>query len=280
MNFNIQLQEYIEVIDLELDNYLKTAYPEIIYESARYSLFSGGKRIRPVILLATCDMFGGRRDDALPFACALEMIHTYSLIHDDLPALDDDDMRRDKPTNHVVFGDAMALLAGDALLNRSYEVMSNYCANNNNSNSLKCLAKIANYAGITGMIGGQVMDICLENKQISLDEVEYIYKNKTQKLFMAAFGCGALAAGQNDDTVSIVEQIGMDLGLAFQLKDDLLDLKGDQEVGKPTYAAVLGIDAAKKMHDDVSTATIAKLKKLENSDFIVALAESLLHRTR
>ena len=280
MTFNSQIQEYIGLIDLKLEEYLKIAYPEVIYEAARYSVFSGGKRIRPVILLGVCDMFGGRREDALPFACALEMIHTYSLIHDDLPVLDDDDMRRGKPANHVVFGEAMALLAGDALLNRAYEVMTNFCVNNNSTHFLKCMSKIADYAGITGMIGGQVMDVCLENADASVDEIEYIYKNKTQKLFMAAFGCGALAAGQNDDIVSAVEKIGSDLGLAFQLKDDLLDLEDDQELGKPTFAAKLGIEAAGKMHDNISAAAIGALKKFENSSFMAALAENLLHRTR
>ena len=280
MNFNSQLQEYIGYIDHKLDDYLKIAYPEVIYEAARYSLFSGGKRIRPVILLGVCDMLGGRREDALPFACALEMIHTYSLIHDDLPALDDDALRRGKPTNHVVFGEAMALLAGDALLNRAYEVMSDFCIANSQAHFLKSMAKIANYAGITGMIGGQVMDICLENTPATVDEVKYIYKNKTAKLFMSAFGCGALLARKNDDTVSFMEKIGVDLGLSFQLKDDLLDLESDQELGKPTYAAVLGVDTATKTHDDLSVAAINALKGLENSDFMVALAQNLLHRTR
>jgi len=280
MNFNLQLQEYIDAIDHELENYLKKRYPEVIYESARYSVFSGGKRVRSVILLAVCDMFGGKRTDALPFACALEMIHTYSLIHDDLPVLDDDDERRGKPANHVIFGEAMALLAGDALLNRAYEIMANFCVNNNNINFLNAMAKLANYAGMDGMIGGQVMDVCLENSPISMDEIEYIYTNKTQKLFMAAFGCGALVAGKDSDTTSIMEGIGSDLGLVFQLKDDLLDLERDQEIGKPTYAAKLGIDAANKMHDTISASAIEALKRLENSDFLVTLAENLLHRTR
>ncbi|MDR2183307.1 MAG: polyprenyl synthetase family protein [Clostridiales bacterium] len=280
MNFNTQLQEYIGLIDHELERHLQIAYPEVIYEAARYSLFSGGKRIRPVILLGVCDMLGGRRTDALPFACALEMIHTYSLIHDDLPALDNDDSRRGKPTCHVAFGEAMALLAGDALLNRAYEIMSNFCIVNNNIHSLKCMAKIANYAGISGMIGGQVMDIRLENAPATAADIEYIYKNKTAKLFMAAFGCGALSAGRDNETVCLMENIGLDLGMAFQLKDDSLDSQGDQELGKPTYAAVLGIDAAKKIHDDLSAAAIGALKKLENSDFMLALTENLLHRTR
>ena len=280
LDFKSQLQEYIRSIDNKLEAYLQIAYPEVIYEAARYSLFSGGKRIRPVILLGVCDMLGGKRDDALPFACALELIHTYSLIHDDLPALDDDDLRRGKPTNHVVFGEAMALLAGDALLNRAYEIMTDFCIYSNDSHFLKCMAKIANCAGITGMIGGQVMDICLENTPAAIEEIEYIYKNKTAKLFLAATGCGALLAGVDDNTIKVIESIGMNLGMAFQLKDDLLDLDGDQDLGKPTYAAILGIKTAKKTHDDFSAAAIDGLKSFKDSDFMVALAENLIHRTR
>ena len=281
INFNIQLQEYIDAIDHELEIYLKPAYPQSIYETARYSVFSGGKHIRPVILLGVCDMLGGRRQDALPFACALEMIHTYSLIHDDLPALDNDDIRRGKPTNHKVYGEAMALLAGDALLNMAYQVMANFCArNSNNTHFLQSMATLANYAGIDGMIGGQVMDISLENAPATVDEIEYIYKNKTAALFKAAFVCGALAAGRDDDTVSVMEEVGYALGMAFQLKDDLLDLEDDQKLGKPTYASVIGLEAAAKIHDDFSATAINKLKTLENFDFMLALAENLLHRTR
>ena len=281
IDFDIKLQKYIDAIDHELEMHLKPAYPEAIYEAARYSVFSGGKRIRPVILLAVCDMFGGRRQDALPFACALEMLHTYSLIHDDLPALDNDDTRRGKPTNHVVFGEAMALLAGDALLNMAYQVMANFCTkNSNNTHFLKSMATLANYAGIDGMIGGQVMDISLENAAATVDEIEYIYANKTAALFKAAFACGALAAGRDSGTANDMEEIGYALGIAFQLKDDLLDLESDQMLGKPTYASVIGLDAAAKLHDDFSAMAISKLKMLKNSDFMVALAENLLQRTR
>ena len=281
INFETQLQEYIDAIDHELEKYLIPAYPEAIYESVRYSTFSGGKRIRPVILLGVCDMLGGKLQDALPFACALEMIHTYSLIHDDLPALDNDDTRRGKPTNHKIFGEAMALLAGDALLNTAYQVMANFCTkNSNNTHFLQSMATLANYAGIDGMIGGQVMDITLENAPATVDEIEYIYKNKTAALFKAAFACGALAAGRDSGTANDMEEIGYALGMAFQLKDDLLDLEGDQELGKPTYASAIGLKAAAKMHNDFSAMAIDKLKTLENSDFMIALAENLLHRTR
>ena len=290
MNFDAVLQGYIEAIDDRLERHLQIAYPEIIYKSAAYSLFSGGKRIRPVILLGVCDMFGGRQKDALTFACALEMIHTYSLIHDDLPALDNDNKRRGKPTNHVVFGEAMALLAGDALLNRAYEIMAKFCIVNNNAHSLKAMAKIAEYAGIEGMIGGQVMDIRLENTVAVAAEMEYVYTNKTAKLFMAAFGCGALAARQDDETVSAMEQIGKQLGIAFQIKDDLLELKGDAAFGKSpgsdkknnksTYISTFGFETATQMYKKLSGTAIDRLKRLQNSEFLVTLAEKLVDRAR
>jgi len=290
MEFDKVLQEYIDAIDNRLERHLLISYPEIIYKSASYSLFSGGKRIRPVILMGTCDMLGGRRANALPFACALEMIHTYSMIHDDLPSLDNDDMRRGKPTNHKVYGEAMALLAGDALLNRAYEVMARFCIANNDNHFLKAMSKIAEYAGIEGMIGGQVMDIVLEGKVAVPAEMEFVYTNKTAKLFMAAFGCGALAAGKDDETVSKMEQIGKQLGIAFQIKDDLLDMSGSETFGKPvgsdkknkkcTYVSAFGIENATQKYHELSAGAIKELKKLNNSEFLTTLAERLVDRSR
>jgi len=290
MDFDTILQDYIEAIDNRLERHLLISYPEIIYKSASYSLFSGGKRVRPVILLAVCEMLGGWRKNALPFACALEMIHTYSMIHDDLPSLDNDDMRRGKPTNHMVYGEAMALLAGDALLNRAYEIMARFCVANNDTHFVKAMAKIAEYAGIEGMIGGQVMDIVLEGKIAVPAEIEFVYTNKTAKLFMAAFGCGALAAGKDDETVSAMEQIGKKLGIAFQIKDDLLDISGDANFGKPigsdaknkkcTYVSTFGVDGATQKYQELSAAAINELKELNNSEFLVTLAEKLVDRSR
>lgn len=291
-SFDELLQGKIDLINDGLEKYLEITYPEIIWEAARYSIFPGGKRLRPAILLGVCKMFGGKADRALPFACALEMIHTYSLIHDDLPAMDNDNMRRGQPTNHTVFGEAMAILAGDALLNRAFEIMANHCVNDNNIYLLKAMGKIAKYAGIGGMIGGQVMDIRLEGAEAKATacEVDYIYTNKTSKLFMAAFGAGALTAFTDDETVDIMESIGKDLGLAFQIKDDLLDISGGETFGKPlgsdqknnksTYVAVHGAEKADKVYRQLSASVIDRLEKLENSEFLVALAENLIDRTR
>jgi len=173
-DFDKILQEYIRTLDQNLERYLQISYPPDLGAAMKYSVFPGGKRVRPVILLSVCQMFGGVQTNALPFACALEMIHTYSMIHDDLPAMDDDTLRRGRPTNHVVFGEAMAILAGDALLNRAFEVMSAHCAEHSQPHNLQAMSKIATYAGAEGMIGGQVMDMALEGGSAAAEQLEYV----------------------------------------------------------------------------------------------------------
>lgn len=252
------MNKHIKDINAELEKSFKientdAIYPEVIYEAVRYSLFSGGKRVRPILLLTVCEELGGDTKNALPFAAAIEMIHTYSLIHDDLPAIDNDDTRRNKPTNHVMYGEDIAILAGDALLNRAYEIMSQFCLENMTQHNLKAMAKLAKYAGIQGMIGGQVMDITLEIPKASLNDVKYIYDNKTAGLFKATFGCGALAAMADDEKVHKMEHIGYMLGFAFQLKDDELDIKSDTQKGKPTFFSLYEYkeNQNKKRHDKV-----------------------------
>ena len=290
MSFEGKLQEKIDIIDRGLAGYLQTAYPEEIYEAMGYSIFSGGKRLRPVILLAACQMLGGKISNALPFACALEMIHTYSLIHDDLPGMDNDDMRRGRPTNHRVYGVGMAILAGDALLNRAYEVMTEHCVNDNSLHNLKAMAVIAKCAGIDGMIGGQVMDISLEGGMANEQELDFVYTNKTAKLFMAAFAAGAYAAGAAEDVSLGLRDMGRKLGIAFQIKDDLLDITGGEAFGKPigsdarnkktTYITRLGVKGAEELFRGLSDQAIHPLKRLENSEFLVTLAEGLINRTK
>lgn len=290
INFETELEEKIELINNELKKQLKVDYPEIVWEAMRYSVFSDGKRIRPVILLAVCQALGGKTAQALPFACALEMIHTYSLIHDDLPAMDDDDIRRGGPSNHIVYGEAMATLAGDALLNRAFEIMANYCVFDNNLNNIQAMAKIAKYAGAYGMIGGQVMDVRLEGANPTEQELEYVYTNKAAKLFMAAFGAGAHIAGANNNAVSNLENIGQQLGIAFQIKDDLLDLSGSPVFGKPpgsdeknkksTYVSVFGAERAEELFTQLSASTIDGIKNLPNSMFLVGLFEKMIHRVK
>lgn len=223
MNFKIELKNKIQFIDDGLRHYMDIDMPEDLRKSMEYSLFSGGKRLRSVILLSVCEMLEGKAEDALPFACALEMIHNYSLIHDDLPAMDDDDMRRGQPTNHKVFGEGLAILAGDALLNRAYEIMADFCLQKGDACFIQAMGKIASYSGASGMVGGQVVDIKLTDKPITDEQLEYIYTNKTSKLFMAAFGAGALCSHATPHNVNILEKIGLDLGFAFQALDDTAD---------------------------------------------------------
>ncbi|MCL2753462.1 MAG: polyprenyl synthetase family protein, partial [Defluviitaleaceae bacterium] len=222
MGFGAELAEKIEIIDNEIKRYMdELNCPSHLKEAMEYSLFTGGKRLRPVILLAVCEMLGGENEAALPFAVAVEMIHTYSLIHDDLPAMDNDDMRRGKPTSHKAFGEGMAILAGDALLNLAYEIMTDFCLLHEETNMLEAMSKIARYAGAGGMIGGQAVDIDVPNP--TREQLAYIDANKTAKLFMAAFASGALCAFKGEDTVQQMENVGRNFGLAFQLLDDMAD---------------------------------------------------------
>ncbi|MCL2415852.1 MAG: polyprenyl synthetase family protein [Defluviitaleaceae bacterium] len=253
MNFKKEYNRRVKMINdslRDLTKFSAPGTPEIIHEAMTYSLFSPGKRLRPVIMLAVYDMLGteglsGTEPVVLPFACALEMIHVYSLIHDDLPSLDNDDLRRGLPANHIKFGEAIAILAGDALLNRAYETMSKACLEYaleslNMSvfppivKFLEAMETISQAAGVEGMIGGQVADICAENKVVDEDMLVYIQIHKTSKLFEAAFKAGACMAHASQASVNKMLKIARRFGMAFQIRDDLLDITGNQdEIGKP-----------------------------------------------
>jgi geranylgeranyl diphosphate synthase type II len=231
--------------------------PSIIKESMIYSLEAGGKRIRPLLLFATLAAFGQEPAKGLMAAAAIEMIHTYSLIHDDLPCMDDDDLRRGKPTNHKVFGDAVATLAGDALLTYSFEVMSQIPSENASPETkLTLIIEMAKAAGTEGMVGGQVADMEAEGKTLTLEELEYVHIHKTGKLLRFSVLAGAIIAGAGETQVEHLSAFAHHLGLAFQIQDDILDLIGDQQlIGKPvgsdtanhknTYPALLTLDGAK-----------------------------------
>jgi geranylgeranyl diphosphate synthase type II len=232
---------------------LRPNCPPLLLAALRYSLLAGGKRLRPLLLLAAYEAGGGRDpSQALPFACALEMIHTYSLIHDDLPCMDNDALRRGLPTNHVVYGEAMALLAGDGLLNLAYEVMAQAVWDNPGPGPAGALQAIAGAAGVTGMVGGQALDMAAD-KTMSQEAVLWMYSRKTAELFRAALcaGLGLALGGRPSPLLEQFHRLGTDLGVAFQIKDDLLDLAGDpQTMGKPagsdarndkaTFAALFG----------------------------------------
>lgn len=259
-----QLKSYIKIIDDKLDQYLalKDNPQGIIYEAMRYSVFAGGKRLRPVLMLLTCEMCGGDINEVLPFACALEMIHTYSLIHDDLPAMDNDDLRRGKPTSHKQFGEATAILAGDALLNKAFEVVSQY-SGNNSDRAIKAINILAVSSGTEGMIGGQIVDMQSEGRKITLDELRYLHLNKTGAIIRSACKIGAVMSGADSVKIKAVDEFSKNLGIAFQIQDDILDVTGteaelgkpigsDAEEGKNTYVSLLGLQKSKDMSEEYS----------------------------
>lgn len=284
------MNEYIEIINNRLHTYLDIKYPDIISEAMRYSVFAGGKRVRPALALLSTKALGSDFNKTIPFACALEMIHAYSLIHDDLPAMDNDDYRRGKLTNHKVYGEAVAILAGDALLNTAYEIMTDYALESVDINSLKAMSKIAKASGIDGMIGGQVVDILSDGKIIEKEILTYIHENKTAALIKAAMASGAIMAGADDEIVRQFELSGYYLGMAFQIKDDILDVEGNaSELGKSTgsdaknhkntYVSLYGMERAKKDYEEFSSESVQILLRLSlyNND-IINYAESLLNR--
>lgn len=258
MDFNTEFKEKISITDTYLRQYLAdfSDTPSEILQAMRYSVFAGGKRIRPVIMMAVCEMLNGSLEDVMPFACALEMIHTYSLIHDDLPSMDNSDLRRGKKTNHIVFGEAIAVLAGDALLNYAFEVMlSSKCAP---QKVLKASSYMASCSGVGGMIGGQVIDIQSENRHIDGGMLRTLQEKKTSALIRAAAVCGAIIVGADKEQIKTLEDYAVNLGLAFQIKDDILDVEGESTLlGKPvggdieahknTYVSLYGIDKAKAL---------------------------------
>ena len=234
---------------------------EKLFESMKYSLLAGGKRLRPMMLLNTTAMLGGCEEAALPFAMALEMIHTYSLIHDDLPAMDNDSLRRGRPTSHVVFGEAQAILAGDALLNGAFETMSHACIEAEEAqrlNAVRALDAVAVAAGGRGMIRGQWLDMAATDHAISQQQLETLHLNKTGALFCAAMEAGAHLAGADEKTLQALQGYARAFGMVFQMTDDILDVEGDPaklgksvgkdaEENKSTYVTLLGLEETKRL---------------------------------
>jgi len=262
LDLKLYLQERCELIDSRLETAMPAAdeFPYSLHRSMRYSLFAGGKRIRPVLLLAAAEAVGGDVSVALPAACAMEMIHTYSLVHDDLPAMDNDDFRRGIPTNHKVFGEAVAILAGDALLTQAFILLSSqaFAASLSPERILAVINEMATAAGSRGMVGGQIVDMESEGKQdLDLPTVQFIHTHKTGVLIKAAVKCGALLGCADEVLLSALIRYGEAIGLAFQIYDDILDIEGtteeigkdagsDEARGKATYPAVIGIRESRK----------------------------------
>lgn len=292
-NFLSKQDNYIKLINEKLYDYIKTGNSryDVVKEAMLYSLSAGGKRLRPILTLEFCAANGGDISKALPFACAVEMIHCYSLIHDDLPCMDDDDMRRGKPSCHKQFGEANALLAGDALLTLAFNVISN-ASITEKTDTVACLnavKELSYYSGVDGMIGGQVMDLADEGKEISEANLYKTYKLKTSALICLAIRLGLIAAGVKDEDMKNATSYGNELGLAFQIIDDILDVISDEAtLGKPigsdkgnektTFVSLCGLDGAKelaKKHTDNANAFLAQIN---NSEFLKELTDLMLVR--
>jgi len=263
MDITKYLRDKKEIVDAALDKYLpkETEFPPTLHKAIRHSLFDGGKRIRPILSITTFEALGGKGDAILPFACALEMIHTYSLIHDDLPAIDNDDYRRGKPTCHKVFGEAIGILAGDALLTEAFKLMTSRHLHEKLCHDqrliLDIIHEVAQAAGILGMIGGQVIDIESEGKEVDFSTLQYIHTHKTGALILASIRIGAKLASADEDRLKAFTRYGERIGLAFQIVDDVLNVEGkaallgkktgsDLSKGKATYPSLLGLEESKR----------------------------------
>lgn len=251
---------YLDEINSALKEYLPTA-DDVVSQAMRYSVENGGKRIRPALLLEFCRVCGGDYKKAVPFACALEMIHTYSLIHDDLPCMDNDDFRRGKPSCHIAFGEEYALLAGDALLTLAFEtaMKSNLSA----EIIVKAAKELAKAAGVMGMVGGQVLDLQNEGKKVGVSDLQKTDELKTGELIRAACVLGCVCAGADDKKIAAAEKYAHDIGIAFQIVDDILDVTSDEEtLGKPigsdeenqksTYVSLLGVEKSRKTAEELT----------------------------
>ena len=295
MNFKTKYNSLVELVNKKLEELIaeRDNFPaKSIIDAMKYSLSAGGKRLRPVLALAVCELLEGNPDDVLPYACAIEMIHTYSLIHDDLPAMDNDDYRRGMLTNHKVFGEAKAILAGDALLNYAFETMLSHTLNNpdNTMARVKAMSIIADASGVSGMIGGQVIDIESEEKEIPAELLEYMHKCKTGALIKAPVLSAAVLCGAKAEDIERLELYAARIGLGFQIKDDILDVEGDTEVlgkktgsdvanDKSTFVKLYGLDGSKKLLQDITDEAIGSLHIFgQKADFLIKLAEFLVRR--
>ncbi len=266
---------------------------QTVIDAMNYSVKAGGKRLRPLVLLETLKLFGGEEEEAYPFMAAIEMIHTYSLVHDDLPAMDNDKYRRGKLTTHAKFGEDMAILAGDALLNYAYEIMSDAVMNSKYpKRAIRAMQTIARKAGIYGMVGGQTVDVENEGKEMSIDTINYIHNLKTAALIEGSMMAGAILAGAKAEEIDIVEKIAKSIGVAFQIQDDILDVTGDtKQLGKAvlsdeknhktTYVSLLGVNISKEHVKRYSRDAIELLESLNKDDaFLKFLFVKLIDRDK
>ena len=294
------LKAYLNDKKAIVDKALLTYFPQPegpasdLIEAMRYSLFAGGKRLRPILCIAGAEAVGGTSSDILPVACSLELIHTYSLIHDDLPAMDDDALRRGKPTNHKVFGEAIALLAGDGLLTEAFHLLSSgeLAERIQSDVILQVIRMISGAAGYDGMVGGQAVDIQWEGKKAAFSIVEYIHTHKTGAMIAASVTSGVLLAGGNEWQLQAITNYGRKTGLAFQIADDILDIEGDsmamgktagadKQKGKMTYPAVLGLEESKKVQSELVSSAIHSLEKFDQrAEPLRHLAQYIIERKK
>ena len=284
------LKNYQKDINKALAGYVKdeNLLQNKLFEAMGYSLHAGGKRLRPVLVLEFARMLNPKVD-AMPFACAIEMIHTYSLIHDDLPCMDDDELRRGKPTNHMVYGEALALLAGDALLNKAFEVSSDAAQSMDGNAGVRAVSLLAHASGSFGMIGGQVIDMEGETRALNLDEITTLQSLKTGALIRASAGMGCVLGGASDEQFEASQKYATALGLAFQIQDDILNVEGDPAIigkdvgndersGKSTFVRLLGIDKCKERVRELTDRALEALSCFENCDFLIWLTKELANR--
>lgn len=293
MDLKQEMKERCAYIEAALERAVpeQKKFPPVIFEGMRYSLLAGGKRLRPMMVLAACEAVGGKKEDALPFACALEMIHTYSLIHDDLPAMDNDDYRRGRLTNHKVFGEDMAILAGDGLLHHAMETMADACLKNPTPQTTGAMKAIAHGAGIFGMLTGQVVDVHFEGKPLDKETLDFIHLHKTAAMIRGALEAGAIVGGADQETAEQFGLAGEKIGVAFQILDDILDVTSTmEELGKPihsdeknhktTYVTLYGIEKSREIAAKLSEEAMEIWKKQGDScAFLAALTEYLTTRT-
>jgi len=293
MDLKKYLTDNREAVDSFFHSYFKEPRkPSILQQAMLYSLFAGGKRIRPVLALASYEACGGNPAEIVPYAATLELIHTYSLIHDDLPAMDNDDLRRGKPTNHKVYGEAIAILAGDALLTEAFSILSDSSLSKTvkKADLLQALREIALASGLSGMVAGQVQDILSENFDPDRETLEFIHMHKTATLIRASVMMGPILYGSSNDILEALSEYGNKIGLAFQVIDDILDIEGDaKELGKPigsderankmTYPSLYGIEESREIARRLIASAVSSLSSFSsNADPLREIANYLLNR--
>lgn len=288
-NFDAVFSEEKDAVEKIIYGYCPDEFGKqsLIFEAMNYSLKVGGKRLRPILMLETFKLFGEDEAKVYPFMAAIEFIHTYSLVHDDLPAMDDDEFRRGQKTTHAKFGEDLGILAGDGLLNYAYEVMSEAVVKN--PNAAEAMAVIAKKAGSYGMVGGQTVDVINEGKKLDIETINFIHNLKTAALIEASMMAGAILGGATEEQVLQVESIAKNIGMAFQIQDDILDVTGDEKkLGKPvlsdeknekdTYITLIGLEESKQKVEDLSNLAIDGIKALGENEFLVTLVEKLISR--